>query len=385
MTDTRLISDEEALKLIAVVLPQFHPIKENDEWWGKGFTEWTNVAKARPLFKGHYQPHLPGELGFYDLRLAEARAAQAELAMAHGISGFCYYHYWFNGHRLLERPVDEILASGQPDFPFCLCWANENWTRAWDGRQRQVLMEQRYSDADDDAHIEHLLPFFADRRYIRVQGKPLFIVYKASQLPNPQRTFERWRERALQSGVGEIYLAQFEALGAGSAPDPRACGLDLSIEFAPDWRSLGGQYYVTWKAKVAMALGLLSKAFASHQIFDYQLMIEKTKAKPKPDYPFARCVSPGFDSSPRRPTKNAVILRNNDPLLYEGWLRWALDWTRTHDKTGHRLVFVNAWNEWAEGNHLEPDVKHGRSFLEATQRALAAHSLLHGKHTGVPD
>jgi len=360
--------------VLAVVLPQFHPIPENDKWWGKGFTEWVNVSKARPLFPGHYQPHLPGELGFYDLRLPEAREAQAALAREHGIGGFCYYHYWFTGQRLLQRPLDDILASGEPDFPFCMCWANENWTRAWDGRQREVLMEQHYSDQDDNQHIDLLLRFFADPRYIRIQGKPLFIVYKASQLPNPKRTFERWRERAVRAGIGDLCLAQFESEGAGSASDPRSIGLDLSIEFAPDWRSLGGQYYVTKKARLAMALGLLPKAYAKQKICSYELMVEKTKAKPTPDYPFVRCVSPGFDGSPRRPDKNAVILLNNTPELYEGWLNWALDWTDRHDATGQRLVIVNAWNEWAEGNHLEPDAKNGRAFLEATRNAIELHS-----------
>lgn len=356
--------------LVAMVLPQFHPIPENDAWWGKGFTEWTNVVKAQPLFNGHYQPHLPGELGFYDLRLHEARESQAELAKEHNIGGFCYYHYWFNGRRLLQRPVDDILSSGKPNLPFCLCWANENWTRAWDGRQRDILMEQRYSEEDDIKHIEHLLNYFADPRYIRVQGKPFFIVYKVSSLPNPRRTFDIWRERAIKSGIGDLYLAQFEAMGYGSVDDPRNVGLDISIEFSPDWRSLGGQYYVTRKARLAISLGMLPKAYARHQIFDYSSVVEKACNKANPEYPFVRCVSPGFDSSPRRPEKNAVILLNNTPELYETWLDWAIKWTAQHDATGRCMVFINAWNEWAEGNHLEPDIRHGRAFLEATRNAF---------------
>ncbi len=180
---------------IAFHLPQFHPIPENDEWWGKGFTEWTNVAKATPRFPGHYQPHLPADLGFYDLRLPEARAAQAELAARYGIYGFCYYHYWFSGRRLLERPVNEIWKSGEPDFPFCLCWANENWTRQWDGQNAQVLLEQHYSAADDLAHIRSLIPLFKDRRYIRVADRPLLLVYRASRLPEPEKLWQHGGSR----------------------------------------------------------------------------------------------------------------------------------------------------------------------------------------------
>jgi lipopolysaccharide biosynthesis protein len=355
---------------IAVVLPQFHPIPENDAWWGRGFTEWTNTTKAKPLFRGHYQPHLPGELGFYDLRLPEARLAQAQLAAEHGISGFCYYHYWFNGRRVLERPVAEILRTGEPDFPFCLCWANENWTRAWDGREREVLLQQHYSDEDDVAHIRSLVEYFADSRYIRIDGRPLFIVYKAHALPQPKATFDRWRAYAKAVGIGDLYLAQFEAFGAGTSGDPRKIGLDLSIEFTPDWRNLGGSYYATPKAKLAIALGLLPRAYRDHQIHDYGLMVQRTMAKPVPDYPFVRCVSPGFDSSPRRALKNAVILKNSTPERFGAWLRWALDQTARHDWTGQRLLFINAWNEWAEGNHLEPDARYGRAYLEQVRQAL---------------
>ena len=360
-----------SVQLISVVLPQFHPIPENDAWWGRGFTEWTNVAKARPLFPGHYQPHLPGELGFYDLRLPEARQNQADLAAEYGVAGFCYYHYWFNGRMVLNRPLDEVLASGQPDFPFCMCWANENWTRAWDGRDREVLLKQEYGPADDEDHIRWLLPFLRDRRYIRVDGRPLLIVYKAAELPDTQRTFTLWRTIAQREGVGELCLAQFESGGAGTARDPRALGLDLSIEFTPDWRNLGGSYYATRKARMAMALGLLPKAYAKHRVVDYENVVAATMAKPRPDYPFLRCVSPGFDSTPRRPV-GATIMLNSTADAYGRWLGQALQWTESN-APAHRIVFINAWNEWAEGNHLEPDARHGRAYLEATKAALLAH------------
>ena len=180
-------------KAIAFYLPQYHPIPENDQWWGKGFTEWRNVTRARPLYPRHYQPHLPADLGFYDLRLPEVRQAQAELAHAFGLHGFCYYHYWFNGRRVLQRPFEDVLASGEPDFPFCLCWANENWTRRWDGSDDEILLEQIYSEQDDRDHLLSLLTAFRDPRYIRIEGKPLFLVYRTSALPHPARTAEIWR------------------------------------------------------------------------------------------------------------------------------------------------------------------------------------------------
>ena len=196
------------IRLIAFYLPQFHPIPENDEWWGKGFTEWTNVVRARPLFPGHYQPHIPADLGFYDLRLPEARQAQADLAREYGIGGFCYYHYWFNGRRLLSQPLDKVLASGKPDFPFCLCWANEDWTRAWDGRDKTILMRQQYCEEDDRQHIRWLVNVFRDKRYIRIGDKPIFLVYRATRIPDPLKTTSIWREEARKMGIGEIFLCR---------------------------------------------------------------------------------------------------------------------------------------------------------------------------------
>src|SRR6266478_229140 len=188
------------IRPIAFYLPQYHTIPENDIWWGKGFTEWTNVVKARPQFKGHYQPHLPGELGFYDLRLEEVRQRQAALAREYGLYGFCYYHYWFNGRRILERPFKEVLASGKPDFPFCLCWANENWTRVWDGGGQDVLLQQHYSAEDDRQHIRWLANAFRDPRYIRIGGRPLFLVYRTELLPDPARTAAIWRNEVAKAG-----------------------------------------------------------------------------------------------------------------------------------------------------------------------------------------
>jgi len=362
------------VRLIAFHLPQFYPIPENDEWWGPGFTEWRNVVRARPLFPGHYQPHLPADLGFYDLRLPETRAAQAEMAAAHGISGFCYYHYWFNGRRLLERPVDEILRSGTPRLPFCLCWANENWSRRWDGQEHELLMAQSYSPEDDRAHIRHLLPAFADDRYIRVDGRPLFLVYWMAALPDSRRTADIWREEAQRAGVGDLYLVAVESHDA--VGDPRPYGFDAAVEFAPEWRAMGSPKYYTerydLRARVYRRLrqrGWLSPAYWEHSIYSYQALAKRMAAKPDPGYPWFRCITPAWDNSPRR-REGAVILYGSNPDRYGAWLSRAMEQTLARP-AAERLVFVNAWNEWAEGNHLEPDLRWGRGYLEATQRAVA--------------
>jgi lipopolysaccharide biosynthesis protein len=212
----------ELPKRIAFYLPQFHPIPENDRWWGPGFTEWRNVMKARPLFPGHYQPHMPSELGFYDLRVPETREAQANLARQHGIYGFCYYHYWFHGERLLETLFNRVLESGAPDFPFALCWANEDWTRNWDARTGAVLIEQRHSHEDDLAHIRWLIKAFSDPRYIKMDGRPLMLIYRPKKLHDARRTTDLWREEAQKAGFPNLYLAKVESHGDYDPPGPFA-------------------------------------------------------------------------------------------------------------------------------------------------------------------
>jgi lipopolysaccharide biosynthesis protein len=362
------------VRAIAFHLPQFHPIPENDEWWGKGFTEWTNVVSARPRFPGHYQPHLPADLGFYDLRLPEARAAQAELAAAYGIHGFCYYHYWFNGRQVLERPVNEILTSGEPDFPFCLCWANENWTRRWDGLNHQVLLEQRYSEEDDLAHIRSLIPIFSDPRYFRVLDRPFFAVYQTCNLPDPQRTTGLWRREAERVGLKGLFLVRVESHdGPG---DPGSIGFDAFLQFEPQWTALWGSRLVRRKWWHRHKLGTGERAFREDLIYDYEAMVTRALAEPFPPYPRISCVCPGWDNSPRRKT-GATIFINSTPDLYERWLADIVNRQKARAALDVRpgispesLVFINAWNEWAEGNHLEPCQRWGRAYLEATRRAL---------------
>jgi len=355
---------------IALYLPQYHPIPENDSWWGEGFTEWTNVSKARPRFSRHFQPHVPADLGFYDLRLPEARQAQADLAREYGIYGFCYYSYWFNGKRLLSRPFDETLASGQPDFPFCLCWANENWTRIWDGLDKDILMEQSYSEEDDRQHIRWLANAFRDKRYIKVGERPLFLVYRARSIPDPVKTTSIWRDEARKLGFRELYLCRVESF-AEEHECPACLGFDASVEFQPDWSSFPTltmplrrgrmwQYLTRW--------GLSSEAYQQNDVYSYKRVAELMRRRDLPPYKRFPCVTPGWDNSSRR-KRGAIILKGSTPKLYRRWLEATLARFEPYGP-GENLMFINAWNEWGEGSHLEPDKRWGRAYLEATRSAL---------------
>jgi lipopolysaccharide biosynthesis protein len=354
-------------RLIAFYLPQFHPIPENDRWWGRGFTEWTNVARARALFPGHYQPHLPADLGFYDLRLPEVRQAQADLAAAHGIEGFCYWHYWFNGQRLLERPFNEVLASGQPKLPFCLAWANETWSRRWLGDEQEILTRQTYSPEDDETHARWLAGAFADSRYIRVSNRPLFLVYRPGDLPNPQRTTDVLRGECIRRGLPEPYLLGIDAHRPGV--DCRRLGFDSTLVFEPQLGALPG--FKSDRASLRRLLRNLAQGVPSPRlkIYDYSaaraLMTQRTR-----DFPCHPCVLVGWDNTPRRGL-NGIILVNSTPDRFGASLRHALT-SVSALPPDQRLVFVNAWNEWAEGNHLEPDQRHGLAYLRAVAAATGA-------------
>jgi lipopolysaccharide biosynthesis protein len=356
------------VRLIAFYLPQYHPIPENDHWWGKGFTEWTNVTKAKPLFRGHYQPHLPADLGFYDLRVPEVREAQATLARKHGIYGFCYHHYWFHGSRLLHRPFAEVLDSGRPDFPFCLCWANENWTRVWDGKDRDVLLAQTYSRDDDLSHIRALIPAFRDPRYIRIQNKPLFLVYRIERLPDPRRTAAVWRNEASRAGIDGLFLAAVESFT--SDIEPAATGFDGTVEFAPNWAVSGAPRFRGRKRyELLRKIGVIPRVYYEHSVFEYQAMADQMLRRPQPLHKCFLGVMPSWDNTPRRP-KNAYIFHGSTPQGYESWLSAAVQRTSERFSGDERIVFINAWNEWGEGCHLEPDQRWGRAYLEATSRAL---------------
>jgi len=358
-------ASSSALRSIAFYLPQFHPIPENDRWWGPGFTEWRSVASARPAFRGHYQPHIPADLGFYDLRLPETRAAQAELAQAYGIDAFCYYHYWFSGTRLLERPFNEVLQSGEPSMPFMLCWANENWTRAWDGDSSEVLVRQAYSAADDVAHFRWLAGAFADERYVRVGGRPVFLVYKAGGLPDPQRTTDRWRAEAERLGIGELHLLRVESY-LEPVLDPQSLGFDGSVEFQPDTRLLGPRVPGR-PLRVAGRISHLGGGRCHKVVHRYPDLVDNALGQPDPTYRRYRCVTPSWDNSARR--ERSLVLTDSSPEVFQRWLQGALAQTRAQ-RDEENLFFVNAWNEWAEGNHLEPCRKFGRRYLEVHRDAL---------------
>jgi lipopolysaccharide biosynthesis protein len=352
-------------RLIAFYLPQYHPIPENDNWWGRGFTEWTNVTRAKPLFAGHYQPHLPADLGYYDLRLPEARQAQADLAAAHGLFGFCYYHYWFGGKQLLERPFADVLKSEEPKFPFCLCWANESWSRRWLGEDTAILMRQVYSPDDDLNHARWLVRAFADARYVTVGGRPLFLVYRPNDLPQPEKTTDLLRSECVRHGLAEPYLVGVD--GHSPGVDFRTRGFDNTLVFAPQLGvlpDLMDDGYKLSKLRRNLRFGVVSARLKLYDHSDaFQLMMRRQR-----DFPFIQTVFVGWDNTPRR-SEDAIVIVNSRPDHFGQRLADAMRAT-SGASPADRLVFVNAWNEWAEGNHLEPDQKHGLEYLKQLQRAV---------------
>ncbi len=347
--------------LVALYLPQFHPIPENDIWWGKGFTEWTNVAKAQPMFTGHYQPHIPADLGFYDLRVPETRQAQADLAQQYGIGDFCYYHYWFAGRRLLERPFNEVLSSGNPDFPFCLCWANQSWTGIWHGAPDRVLIEQTYPGEDDASnHFHALLPAFQDARYLRQDGKPMFLIFRPDELPDSKNFIKLWQKLARENGLPGIHFVGFHK---NRDWDHASAGFDAAVyqQLPPlmrnDQKNSPSQPTVYHFADV-------SPHFVPSKSSRHTL------------YP---CVLPNWDNTPRA-AANGLVLHNSTPELFRTQFRKALSWP--HGKPNStKVIFIKAWNEWAEGNHLEPDLRHGHGYLQVIQEEMALYST---SQEGIP-
>lgn len=360
-----------ALRVIAFYLPQFHPIPENDAWWGKGFTEWTNVTKAVPQFEGHYQPRLPEALGFYDLRLKEVQKAQIELAKKYGVYGFCYHHYWFAGKRLLERPLQQMLEDPSLDFPFCICWANENWTRRWDGCEEEVLLGQDHSVEDDLAFIAELEPALRDPRYIHVDGRPLLIVYRPQLFPDPAATAQHWRDYLLNRGMPDPYLVNVWSFP--EAVDPRSIGFDAAVEFPPH------QYPC---AEVGGTLRRLNEAFDG-RVCDYNACVEhaeRTRYQRRP-FDLFPGVMTAWDNTPRR-LEHGTVYANASPDAYKRWMATAADRALDFEHTDMRMVFVNAWNEWAEGTYLEPDRRYGYAYLQATRDVLEMLREEHRARTG---
>ena len=345
-------------RLIAFYLPQFHAIAENDAWWGKGFTEWTNVGPAQPQFPGHHQPHEPvPELGQYNLLDTDVQRKQIELAQLYGIGGFCFYWYWFGGKRLLEKPVRNWLDNPDLDFPFCICWANENWSRRWDGLDQELLISQNHSPQDDLDFITELAPYLRDPRYIRIDGKPLILLYRPSLMPNVAETSARWRDWCRKNGVGEIYLAYPQSF---ETVDPAEYGFDAAVEFPPNNYA---------PDNLTDRVPGLSPEFEGI-IYDWRSYVERSRNYPMPDYKLFRSVCPSWDNTARRKNKGAIFA-NSNPAEYRIWLENAVTRTLADARTpDERVIFVNAWNEWAEGAHLEPDTKYGYAYLEASRAAL---------------
>lgn len=339
---------------VAYYLPQFHAIPENDEWWGLGFTEWVNVGRAEPQFTLHDHPRSSVELGQYDLNDVSVMHRQAQMAADHDIDAFCFYFYWFDGHRLLERPLDNYLEEG-PDFPFCISWANENWTRRWDGKESEVLIGQNYSETTADDIFASFLPYFRDRRYLRVDGSLVLVVHRIDHIPDSRGVIDRWRFLARSNGLGELRIVAAETK-FGITPD--AYGVDAIAEFPP----VGSN---TLRSALMVPIRGLSKEFAG-RLMSYTRMARRFMSRRESNFIRYRGVAPGWDNTARR-GKKATIYVGHTPSIYGQWLSHAR-LQEDRREGGRGLVFINAWNEWAEGAYLEPDATWGSAFLKATRR-----------------
>ncbi len=344
--------EADSPRTVAFYLPQFHQITENDGWWGEGFTEWTNVRRARPQFTGHRQPRVPSELGYYDLTNVSVLEQQAILATAHGIDAFCFYHYWFSGRRLLEAPVSTFLSS-VTDIGFCLCWANENWSRRWDGKSSDVLMAQGYEPGFARELFMSCLPSLLDGRYLRYKGAAVLIVHRADHLPSPIDAAAEWRSLARTTGVGALHLLASETVWG---TDPRTLGFDGVVEFPPvGANGLSAAHLVPVRG--------LDPAF-NGRILSYNKLAARFTSRRDAAFVRHRGVMPGWDNSARRGAR-ATIYVGSSPTAYARWLRAART-SEFQSRGPDGLVFVNAWNEWAEGAYLEPDLDYGRAFLQAS-------------------
>jgi hypothetical protein len=373
------------IRPIAYYLPQFHPIPENDEWWGKGFTEWTNVTKAKPLFKGHKQPHLPADLGYYDLRVPEVREQQAQLAREAGIEGFCYWHYWFgNGKQLLERPFKEVLKDGKPDFPFCLAWANESWSGIWHGAKDKVLIKQEYPGIKDyEDHFYELLPAFSDKRYITVDDKPLFVIYNPTDLPEMREFCEIFQNLAVKNSLKGLHLIANNIKNVKIDWDPETFGFDAYTISAHNRIIHDGNSLDRELIKKAERRSILHRLYnkISRQVFHHPVDINE----PLPQYIYKYeealeyfllendlnidsypTVITGWDNSPRS-GRNGLILTGYTPEKFRLHLKRVFPMA---GKNRNKIVFIKSWNEWAEGNYLEPESEFGTQFLNVLRDEL---------------
>lgn len=349
---------DPTVKLIAFYLPQFHPFQENDNWWGKGFTEWTNVGKALPNYVGHYQPHCPIHFGYYDLRIPEVMEEQAKLAREYGIHGFSYYFYWFSGKILMNAPLEGMLANKKVDIPFCMTWANENWSRRWDGRENDILIAQNHNDEDSLAFIRHLIKYFKDDRYIRIQGKPVLIIYRANIIPNMASIAKLWRDEVLRHDIPGLYLIAAQSFGIRS---PEEFDFDASVEFPP---------HTVKSGSVAKEIKVTNKDYTGN-IYSYEQVAANAVVARDPNYKLYRTAMLSWDNTARK-QNNSHIFHDFSLLRYKQWLSSIVNKVHSNPKytVDEKIVFVNAWNEWAEGTHLEPDQKYGYGYLQTTYDVL---------------
>lgn len=361
-------------RVIAMYLPQYHPIPENDKVWGKGFTEWTNVGRCKPLFRGHYQPRVPADLGYYDLRMPEVREAQADLAREAGIEGFMYWHYWFgNGKQVLERPFNEVVQSGKPDYPFCLGWANHSWRcDQWQDATSNLnnspfIFEQKYpGDNDHREHFNSLLNAFKDYRYIKVDGKLLFYIWEPSSIPNIKNFFNLWNKLALENGLGGFHFVGMARGSESHQKETELCGCD-AINYSNDWiaeTKVSGYFKRVILEKISIMFPRISplKVYKYKKIIKY-LITEKDKEESI--YP---TIVPNWDRTPRS-GRRAVIYSGSTPELFKLHVKNALD-AVAGKAPEHKIIFLKSWNEWAEGNYMEPDLKFGHGYLDALKEAL---------------
>lgn len=360
MNEEASLNDPERVKLLAYYLPQYHPIPENNEWWGAGFTEWTKVTAAKPLYSNHWQPRLPADLGFYDLRLRDTRISQAAMAKDAGVDGFVYWHYWFGeGRRILERPIQEVLKDQEPNFPFALGWANESWSRRWYGDNRSILIEQKYPGRQDfEHHFQAILPALRDPRYIRINGKPLFLIYRPQDLPSREEFVDVWQRMAISAGFDGLYLIH------GSDEDPRPFGFDASYS----------QPSLLPKRVIARRLRSLGVAGLRRTLdrggplrLPYSEVMEEFNRKAPVEWTELRAVMPNWDNTPRR-DRGGIVLTGSSPSAFRAQLTIGLERARNLP-SGEKILFLKSWNEWAEGNYVEPDQKYGHAWLDAISEA----------------
>jgi len=349
------------MKVLALNLPQFHEVRENNEWWGKGFTEWTNVRKAQPLYEGHAQPMVPLE-GYYDLSKVEAINHQAELARQYGVYGFIYFHYWYEGRKMLEKPCEILLQHPEIDINYCFCWANHSWTRAWDGKEQQVLLEQTYGTEEDwAAHIDYLLPFFKDERYIKDANRPMLVIYNSSVIPEVNKMVDYWEKRVQKEGFEGLYVVEYIST---KCTEPH---IEKSVAVYED-EPLYSLRFQTNPFQKAYRVFVKRTKRTEYQNYDHIYQMMQMKTRTYDGRAIIQGCFPAWDNTPRRGNKGAMVVKGASPKKFGKYLNELLMCKRK--EVSKDYIIVNAWNEWGEGAILEPSVKDQYQYLEEIKRCI---------------